>query len=640
MSNFDDNRDWANSFSEFIEHATNEEIINFLDKLEDKWSIPNSFDEHYEKIEKNLNIEDIDSVDMNYIDIEKDKIVWEITGIYMKFKNNVDNYEDYHNRWEKLFENIYYSYQLIKNKYLLSRIKYNNYDYSLNEDNSKLFKFVPMTSEKNSAYHNMLIYLLETLAENEYARQGQYLYVKIKTKEGYSTYAWKQLMTIRKFILDNTSNNGIRYLKFDQWKNATSGGNTNIKAAENYLLEYEGPELMPLEKDRHVFAFKNGNYLSKINIGTEEEPIWSDLFVEYSKSSKYLNSKTVACKYFDQEFIPFDSEEYMGDSWFKIMDHCPNLRGILDYQEFPEEVQKWLMVFMGRWCFEIGELDSWACIMYLLGAANAGKSTLLTKVLYKFFEEVDIGMIANNIEKKFGLKAHITKYGVLAPEIDQTFQMEQTDWQLICEGGRNTFAEKGKTVVAEGEVWKPQMAMAGNRLPGYNNNSGSYSRRIAVWYFKKPVIEVDTHLDKKLEKEIPMILKMCISGYLYTINKYKNKGIWKILPNYFKEQKEEMEQTTNSLQNFLKSSKIILDKDRYIPDKVFKQAFNDHCRENNLAKQQFTSDYYQGVFNINNITVTKRVKKKYPMDSSEYITGIYYVGVDIINEFEKDSDPE
>ena len=30
MSNFDDNRDWANSFSEFIEHATNEEIINFF----------------------------------------------------------------------------------------------------------------------------------------------------------------------------------------------------------------------------------------------------------------------------------------------------------------------------------------------------------------------------------------------------------------------------------------------------------------------------------------------------------------------------------------------------------------------------------------------------------------------------------
>ena len=36
-------------------------------------------------------------------------------------------------------------------------------------------------------------------------------------------------------------------------------------------------------------------------------------------------------------------------------------------------------------------------------------------------------------------------------------------------------------------------------------------------------------LDKKLEKEIPIIMKMCITGYLWAVNKYGDKGIWKIL---------------------------------------------------------------------------------------------------------------
>ena len=46
--------------------------------------------------------------------------------------------------------------------------------------------------------------------------------------------------------------------------------------------------------------------------------------------------------------------------------------------------------------------------------------------------------------------------------------------------------------------------------------------------------------------EIPLIMKMCISGYLNTVNK-NVKGIWKILTLYFHEQKDEMEQTTNGL---------------------------------------------------------------------------------------------
>ena len=64
-------------------------------------------------------------------------------------------------------------------------------------------------------------------------------------------------------------------------------------------------------------------------------------------------------------------------------------------------------------------------------------------------------------------------------------------------------------------------------------------------------------------------MKLCIRGYYSALETHGKMGIWNILPKYFHENKEEMEQTTNSLQNFLKSGKVVFEKKLYIPMKVF-----------------------------------------------------------------------
>ena len=66
------------------------------------------------------------------------------------------------------------------------------------------------------------------------------------------------------------------------------------------------------------------------------------------------------------------------------------------------------------------------------------------KILQKWYDEEDVGIISNNIDTKFGIKPHVNKFMVLAPEISENFKMEQTDWQLLVEGGRNTYSEKYK----------------------------------------------------------------------------------------------------------------------------------------------------------------------------------------------------
>ena len=250
------------------------------------------------------------------------------------------------------------------------------------------------------------------------------------------------------------------------------------------------------------------------------------------------------------------------------------------------------------------------------------------KILQKFYDEEDVGVIANNIDAKFGIKPHANKFMVLAPEIAENFKMEQTDWQLIVEGGRNTYSEKYKN--DETIDWKVPMTMGGNKIMRYKNNSESVSRRTAVINFWKKVMNTDTEIDKKLLKELPYIMKLCIRGYYFALNTHGKKGIWNILPRYFHENKEEMEQTTNSLQNFLKSGKVVFDKKLYIPMKTFSQAFNDHCRENNLPREQFTKDYFMAIFTNNNIKIVQQGTREYPINSGITLKRTtFFTGIDI-----------
>ena len=637
MSNFEENREWANGIAEKLEHADHSTILDYLEALEDKWSIKQNFSNSFSKISNNfgiLELDNFDDIDSNSIEIEKNKIIWELTGVYNKFKKLIDiNEESYKQRWEKLFETFYYCERLIRTTYILNRIKEEKYDYSLNEDNSALFKFVPINTDKNTSYQNLLLYLLEELAESEYARYGDSLYKKIKTKKGYQTYAWEQHKKIKEYIIEKCR----KTVKFDQWKNMTASAN-NLKQAVDYLTECPDDELLSLEKDRHIFSYKNGVFITKVNKGTEDEPYWGTLFFEYGKpmNTDYINGKTVSSKYFDYNFN--DYSDLAEDDWFTIMKDCPNFKKILDYQEFTDDVQMWLCVFMGKMGYELGELENWQAVMYLLGQAGAGKSTILTKILQKWYEEDDVGIIPNNIEKQFGLKPHINRKIVLAPEMQGDCKLEQTDWQLIVEGGKNSFAEKNKN--AESEYWKVPMAMAGNTIIKYKAQSEQVSRRTVVWNFKKKVYDTDTQLDKKLGKEMPMIMKMCITGYHWAVNKYGDKGIWKILPEYFHENKDEMEQTTNSLQHFLKSSKVILSSTRAVPEKVFKQAFNEHCRENNIQKETWCADFYTNTFSNNGITIKKRLRRKYPEKDGELMTATFFLGIDIQNEDDGDNNNE
>ena len=327
---------------------------------------------------------------------------------------------------------------------------------------------------------------------------------------------------------------------------------------------------------------------------------------------------------FYQNFDNYDSI----DDWYDIPTPC--LQSIFDYQEFSPDVCRWLYVFIGRLFFNLGELDNWQVALFLEGVAGSGKSTI-TKLVKRFYETCDVGVLSNNIEKTFGLSSLKDKLLFLAPEIKGDLRLEQSEFQLLIEGGDMQLPVKYKD--SQYIEWKIPGLFAGNEPPNYTDNSGSISRRLVVAKFHKKVNNKDSDLDAKLIKELPAIMKKSACAYLSAVNQFKGQDFWTSLPEYFRDTQRDMAQNTHSLEHFISSGKVVLGENEYCREKNFVQAFNEHCKECHLERHKFTTDYYLGVFGNYSIVVKKNVKLKYPnVPGSPSYQGTFIFGVDVVNE--------
>jgi hypothetical protein len=330
-----------------------------------------------------------------------------------------------------------------------------------------------------------------------------------------------------------------------------------------------------------VFSFRDGVYLAK-----------SDTFLPFSGPP--VDERLVACKYFDLDFGQ-DAEE---EDWFQVP--TPHLQSILEYQGFPEEVCRWLYTFMGRLLYDLNDQDHWQVIPFLKGQAASGKSTLL-RVCRSFYEREDVGVLSNNIERKFGLSAFWDKLLFVAPEVKSDLQLEQAEFQSIVSGEDvqiNTKHEKARPV-----EWNVPGILAGNEVPGWRDNAGSILRRIVVFDFHRTVQDCDVDLPKKLDSEMPRIICKCNRAYLQALRTTGSSGVWTHLPQYFTNTRHELELVTNPLQNYLSSDRVRMGEDQSASLDQLQQDFNLYCNLHNLGKHKFNKDFYRGCFSRNGIEV-------------------------------------
>jgi hypothetical protein len=617
---------------ERIENASIDEKYEMLNNLYNKWVI------NTEK-EKNKTIFDYLSIAIRNFGLtpeglqmgsfERARLICLSELSYLRLYVDIDELGHLENlkesmiiKFNRIFRSVVDAENALRNALHLENSMVEN-DIGGAGDQLDITRYTPMDTSNNTPYQNLLLFLLENLIRRGYRRYGGDCYKKIYTDGGYDTHTWSLTMTLKEFIFDVVR----KETHYEMWQNMTNAKN-NVDASIEFLTHYKGLEFEDIKKDRHVYSFNNGIYITcKKN---EELGIYEDEWIPFTgPGSKKISSSIVACNYFN---FDFDIEK-CNDGFEIIKNKCPSFKSILDYQNFEEEVQRWLCVLLGRNLYEVGELDGWQIIGFLLGQAGTGKSTIINYILKKFFEERDVATLSNNIESKFGLSAIHDKLLFVAPEIKGNFGLEQSEFQSMVSGESISVAEKNK--IARQVMWKVPGMMAGNEVPQYSDNSGSISRRLLVFMFDRKVKKGDTHLSIKLIKEIGNILKACNMLYLDAVNKYGSDDIWSIVPKYFINSRDEMAETTNSLTAFLRSDRVILGKDLKCREGEFVDAFNLFSKEMNLPRQRWSYQYSLGPFSNFDIVCDKHSRAKKNSNGLR-ISGTFLHGVDLVLREQED----
>lgn len=615
--------------------STEPDLHKNLEIIQKKWTTDN-----VSNVEQLVNLSlknfelTMDTLSMEKINIAYKKTLFEIMSLHMAFtkkglihKTKDNQEENPTESFNKLYEAVYYAEQSIKGLFRQLQVLNPNYKSSMNDDVG-LFRFTPIDYSKNNRFQNLLLYLLNTLHLQDLRRFNDdcYYQVDVENKnKHYKTHAWKMKCSIKEFIYETCK----KEVKFEQWLNLTSNKD-NIKTAIEYLKECNDPQFLPLEKNRHVFAFTNGIYITNLYINGKT---YTDYFHKYSKKN-FLPEEIVASKFFNQKFKNHNQKD-----WYDIP--TPYVQKILDHQfkKEPEhnKICKTIYIMIGRMLYNVGELDDWQVILFFKGLAGTGKSTIL-KLISNIYDSDDIGIISNNMEKTFGLSSFANKYMAIAPEVKKDFQMPQAELQSAISGEEISIAQKFKT--AQKIKWTTPIMFSGNVFPNWNNNGGSITRRFIVAACNNKVSEkdCDTNLFQKLKNEIPTLIKKSNRAYLEAIQLHKGKTIWSFIPEYFKNTQKDIAEQTNGLQHFLSSGKIVFNKEYYCREAVFKEQLSQHCRTNHYPLNIWNSDYYNGPFNETSetegtdIQVIRKVRKLYPRGdphAKEY-HGTFILGLDLI----------
>jgi len=621
---------WSNT----IQGLNPEQLINFLTQLEDMWDIQrrdddgvsfqlgfkNFFSPHELDPESGL---PCNNVDIERISAKHQRMNLQLGQLYHRADAlkilDLDDGDDMKisMRINRLIDQVDDAWQIVfRHTRIYERINNPTYIPINPETDPSIFRCSTISnSEELSPYQQAILTILKKLYESNIKRYKGHCCKQIRTEDGNDTRAWKQEQRIQEYVYGVAQ----KETEFELWKNLSCRGSAYSDVIR-HLSNCNDMQFPEIKRNRHVWSFKNGIFVGKS--WSASTGLYETKFHTYdSNEFKNLDQAIVSCKYFDTDFEDFSHTE----KWEDIP--TPHFQSVLNYQKFDHEVSKWMYIMGGRLCFDVGDMDGWQVIPFLKGIARSGKSTLITKVFALFYDIDDVRTLSNNVEKKFGLSSIYDAFVFISPEIKGDISLEQAEFQSIVSGEQVSCAvkhEKAKTM-----TWKVPGVLGGNEVPSYKDNSGSVLRRILTWNFGKQVKDADPTLEKKLEAEIPIILQKCIRAYLEYAQRYANKDIWNIVPQYFKDVQRQVATVSSTLENFLQSPYIKYSPELCCPQKIFVEKFNEHCTANNLGKPRFNQDFYAGPFSQRDIEVRQHsmLYNGMPFSMQPFIFGL-----DIVND--------
>ena len=594
------------NFKGMIENASSEQLPDLLDQMIEKWSlnIPLCYGDRISLTMNNFRLQTenmtIASIEDGYketmLEVLMLRINFQKMGLMEEDDPDIDEKEATFNRLKGM---IFYARESLIYMHKMHVYGHQSLDTS-DHDNDAFFTFQPIDKTRNNPFQNLVLYMLRYIHEREYKRIGEYCAKKVYTPTGQFTRAYEEYIPIKQLVYKACQ----KEVNYDQWHNMTVSKD-NAANVTKHLINAHDTEFSDLKPDRHVFSFKNGIYITT-----------TDTFIPYEQSNT-LDSDVIACNYFDMDF---PTEEY--ENWYDIPTPATSL--IMNDQQFEDDVQKVLWVMTGRCFYEVNELDGWQVVPFCKGQAGSGKSTFVLKVVKQFYPANQVGVISNNIEKKFGLQPIDGKLLFVAPEVKVDFGLDQADFQTAVSGEETVINRKFDT--AKSVQWKIPGFFAGNEIPGWCDNSESLSRRWIPFQFNHKPKNVDPQLGDKLKRELPYIMLKANRAYLSAVKAYAHKDVWKWLPKYFLEQRKMMAEQTNTLVSFITSDMLHLDLENYMLESEFKNNYKSYCNSNSITVHKWSSDYWQGPFAQHGIE-RKELKKAMTLPNGVILKGWVLKGV-------------
>lgn len=308
-------------------------------------------------------------------------------------------------------------------------------------------------------------------------------------------------------------------------------------------------------------------------------------------------------------------------------------------ESLPVDAQKWVYVFLGRLLHELGCFDKWQVILMLKGKAGTGKS-MIAKIAQAFFDKADVGVMSNNIERKFGLQTLYDKFLFVCMEMKKTMQLDQSEFQSLVSAEEMSIAQKNKPALTI--RWSVPGLICGNEFSSWVDSQGSLSRRMMIVNFKHSISEKDSrpNLQQEIvEQELAALIVKCNIAYRLTAEKYSDVDIWKVVPCYFKEERLNMQKDTDPLPAAIYSNTFELAKfqensseafEEFLclfeeleqayrsvwkdirgnnyPEPLVEEKYDNHFREAGIVIKENYKTTYKGVEMVNRFLMGIRLK--------------------------------
>ena len=393
-----------------------------------------------------------------------------------------------------------------------------------------------LTHKTYTPFHELLNHVLGLFRSSGRKRQGEDVYERQVNSNGDKTAAWKQSMSILDYIHNNVTKSSCYKLWIVKSKEKDP-----VPRLVNHLCTSNESEFSDINISRTVFSFENGVYDAEHNLFTP--------YPLQPESEYFRPGYKSAAKHFPNTLFPEDLWLNTRDDpsrWSDIP--TTELDEVFKYQNIPDEAISWFYFSIGRMLYPIGAHDDLQYFLFLEGAAGCGKSTTL-KVIQNIYPEYMVGILSNNIETKFGLSSLEDKWICVAPEIKSDWKISVTEFQSMASGESVSIAVKNKKTIQK--QWTAQVAMAGNEIPGFDDISGSVSRRLLMFkFYNKPTVENGGLLSDIKRNMGHIILKSNVC-YRFRCKTGYNSSLWTHVPEYFTKIRDSVQRSNNILYDYM-----------------------------------------------------------------------------------------